>query len=331
MKIPKENWSYISKLPKKDQELISEILKLKEKNNVLILAHNYQSEPIQLIADLLGDSLALARSAQKEKGADYIMLCGVKFMAETAAILNPDKKIIFPEKHSLCSMAAYVNAEKLRKYKEKNPGIPIMLYINSTAETKTEADVICTSSNAIHIAKIIQKQFNSEKIAFSPDKNLGRYVSEKTGIPMDIIPEEGNCYVHDKYTIQHVKDAKKKMPNGLLLVHPEAPKEVLDYADFIGSTSQIIKYATESNYNEFIIGTEIGVNDLLKRKCPDKKFIPLCEDLYCIAMKRITLNSVLRALKHLGDEEYLIKVDENIALKAYDAIKKMMDLSKSIK
>jgi len=327
----KENLKFIQMLPQKDQEIISEILKEKEDKNVLILAHNYQIEPIQLIADYLGDSLALAQMAQKEKDTEYIMLCGVKFMAETAAILNTDKKIIFPEKKALCSLANYATPEKLKKYKQRNPNIPIVMYINSTAESKIYADVICTSSNAMHIVKSIQQEFNTQKVAFSPDKNLGRYISEKTGIPIDIIPEDGNCYVHNKYTIEHVKEAKTILPNGLLLVHPESPKEVLDHADFIGSTSQIINYAKNSSNREFIIGTEIGVTQLLKRELPDKIIIPLCKDLYCVSMKLITLNSVLKALKNLDNREYIVKVDEKIASKCFYAINKMMELSKNIK
>ncbi|MBD3350926.1 MAG: quinolinate synthase NadA [Candidatus Lokiarchaeota archaeon] len=327
-----KNWKYIKKLPQKDQDLIDQIVELKKSRNVLLLAHNYQRESVQLIADILGDSLAMARSAQKEKDAKYILVCGVKFMAETASILNQDKKIIFPEKSSICSMAEYVDAEKIKKYKENNPNVPVILYINSTAESKTQADVVCTSSNAIIIAKAMKKEFNSDKIGFSPDKNLGRYVAEKTGIPTDIIPKEGNCYVHNQYNIEHLNRAKQKLPEGKLLAHPESPKEILDKAHFIGSTSQIIKYTKQHpEIKKIIIGTENGIVDLLSREYPDKTIIPLCEDAICKGMKQITLKSILNALKNLDAGEYRIKVDKWIADKSIDAINKMMELSKTIK
>lgn len=327
-----KNTEYILKLPEVQQEKIRRILDLKEKYNVLLLAHTYQREPIQLIADVLGDSLKLARAAQKEREADYILFCGVRFMAETASIINQNKKIVFPEPQSTCSMASYANADILRVYKRSNPGIPIMVYINSNAETKTMADVICTSSNSVHIAKKIQEEFNSRRIAFSPDKNLGRYIASETGIDVDIVPEEGNCYVHNDYTIDDVKKASEKWPDGKLLVHPESPLEVLNEADFVGSTSQIIRWAEENlDVEPLIIGTEIGVTEYLRREYPLREIVPLSEKAVCKAMKQITLDSIIEALIEIDSQKYAVKVDEDTAKRSKDAINKMMELSKSIK
>ncbi|MCP4760160.1 MAG: quinolinate synthase NadA [archaeon] len=323
-----ENSKFISQLPKKDQELIKEIMELKKKHKVLILAHTYQRESIQLIADVLGDSLGLAKAAKKETEADYILFAGVRFMAETAAILNPEKKVIFPDKASRCKMASYLTADMLKEYKEKNPGVPIILYINSTAESKTMADVVCTSSNSLTIVKAMIEEHGSNKFAFSPDKNLGAYISDKLNIPVDIIPKEGNCYVHNMYKKEDVLKAREKYPDATLLVHPEAPSEVLENADFIGSTSQIINYAKENpETKEFIIGTEQGVTVLLCREYPNRLFVPLNERAVCIAMKRITLEKILNALKNLDSDEFLVQVDKEIADASINAIDKMMKLS----
>ncbi|MHA1727229.1 MAG: quinolinate synthase NadA [Promethearchaeota archaeon] len=324
-----KNSQFISKLPKDKQHLIEEILELKKKHGVTFLAHNYQRESVQLIADVLGDSLALARAAQKIE-SDYLLFCGVKFMAETASVLNPDKKIIFPEKKAAqCSLAAYVNKEVLKKYKEENPGVPLVLYINTTAESKTVADVICTSSNSFKIVKSIADEFDSNKVGFSPDKNLAAFISKRTDIILDIIPDHGNCYVHnDIYSVEDIERIRKKYPDGKLLVHPEVPIEIQNRADFIGSTSQIINFAKEhQEFDELLIGTELGVVDLLRREYPDKTIEPLNKKAICKAMKRITLKSILKSLKNLNSEKYIVKIDEKTAATSRDAINKMMELS----
>ena len=327
-----KNLEYIKKLPQYDQDLINEILALKKEKNVYILAHTYQIEPIQLIADVLGDSLGLSRAAQNEKDADYILFCGVRFMAETASILNQKKIILFPQKLSTCSMATYATAGKLKAYKDENPDIPLVLYINSTAEAKIYADVICTSSNSLHIVQEILKEYKTDKFAFSPDRHLGSYISNKINIPVDIVPEDGNCYVHNMYSVEDVTAAKLKYPNGKLLVHPESPWEVVVLADFVGSTSQIINYAkVHPEENEFIIGTEKGVTDFLRREYPNKIIEPLNEDAVCFAMKRVTLESIVDCLKNLDNPDFVVKVDPKTAQIAEKSIYKMMELSKNIK
>ncbi|MHA1819980.1 MAG: quinolinate synthase NadA [Promethearchaeota archaeon] len=320
---------YIEKLPEDRKTLLKEIIRLKEELGVTILAHNYQREEVQLIADYLGDSLGLARKASNEVNSKYILFAGVRFMAETAAILNPDKTVLFPESSSKCSMAMYANADILREYKEKNPQIPIVLYINSTAETKTQADIICTSSNAIKIVKKITEEFGASKFAFSPDRNLGSYVSKKLNMPVDILPPDGNCYVHHQYTTEMVKKVRSQYPDAKLLTHPEAPFEVLELSDFIGSTSQIINYAEQNKeqYKTLIIGTENGVVDLLRRRLPNKTIVPLDENAICEGMKKITPEKILTTLKNIEDQKYHVKVKKEIAEKCIDAIEKMMKYS----
>lgn len=326
------NWKFINRLDNYDKELINQILELKRTQKVLILAHYYQYEPIQLIADVLGDSLELARAAQKEIDAKYILFCGVKFMAETASILNPQKTVLFPEKDATCSMAEYATPKILSKYKSEHPDIPIIMYINSTAEAKFYADVICTSSNALHIVKSTIDEYKAPKFAFSPDKHLGTYISKKINVPVDIIPSNGNCYVHNFYSKEDVDKLRRQYPDHKLLVHPESPWEVAEKADFVGSTSKIIQYAKEhSDEKGFIIGTENGIVNLLRRELPEKSIIPLSEKSVCRSMKRTTLENVLKALKNPNSEKFIINVESKTAEKARKSIEKMMELSKSIK
>jgi quinolinate synthase len=320
------NQDYIKKLPEEQQQLITKILRLKKEKNVLILAHNYQREEIQLIADLLGDSLELARKVMNTV-QENIIFAGVRFMAETAKVLNPEKRIHFPDKGALCKMASYLNVDMIQEYKKDNPKIPVILYINSTAESKTMADIVCTSSNAIKVTQYIQKQTNAPKVAFGPDKNLGAYISKMVGIPVDIIPPEGNCYVHDMYSVEDIQEAKKKHPNAVLLVHPEAPADVLDQADYIGSTSMILSYpGANPEISSFIIGTEIGVTQRLRRMHPAKKFYPLNKKAVCYAMKKITLDSILECLQKIDTDEFLIELDQNVMDKSQTAIKKMIEI-----
>jgi len=321
------NKRFIERLSKTDQEKIHEILKLKEQYDVTILAHNYQYEPIQLIADVLGDSLALAQAGTKST-SKFILFAGVSFMAETAAILNPTKTVIFPEKSSVCSMASYATLPILKKYREAHPGIPMVMYINSTAEAKSQADIICTSSNAIKIVNSIVKEFKASKFAFSPDRNLGAYISRKVGIPVDIVPPEGNCWLHHMYSLKDVELAREKLPNAKLLIHPEAPWEVAEKADYIGSTSQIINYVKEHQEEKrYIIGTEQGVTDLLRREYQSHEIIPLNEKAVCKAMKKITLDSLLNALRNPDNKKNIVKVKKEISDACINAIEKMMKIS----
>ncbi len=322
-----QNENFIRKLPENDQILVGKILKLKKEKNVLIIAHNYQREEVQLVADLLGDSLGLAKKVVDAKEQN-IIFAGVRFMAETAKVLNPNKRIHFPAKGSLCQMASYLKADMIREYKRENPGIPVVLYINSTAESKTMADIICTSSNAVKVVKYIIEQTKASKFGFGPDKNLGAYVSKMSGIPVDIIPPDGNCYVHAMYSLEDIEEAKKQYPKATILVHPEAPVEVLDQADFIGSTSMILQYPKDHPEKKtYIIGTEIGVTEILRREHQDMEFYPLNKKAVCFAMKSITLESVLEALQKIETDEFVVELEQDIIEKSRSAIQKMMEIS----
>ena len=303
-----------------DAELISRIEKLKKEKNAVILVHLYQNLNIHPVADFIGDSLLLAQQAAKTD-ADIIVFCGVDFMAESAKILSPNKKVILPEKMANCPMAHMADRENVRKLKEKHQDAVVITYINSTAGVKAESDVICTSSNALKIVN----HYQDRKIIFTPDKHLGNYCKEQTNT--DIILWDGHCYVHDRFSADDVNLAKLNHPNCTLLVHPESPKEVVDLADFVGSTSQIIKHIEDNIDGEkgFIIGTEIEVSRLMQQKYPDKKIFQLADHAICKTMKMTQLHKVLYALE---TETNIIEVDSEVADKALLALNKMLELSK---
>lgn len=310
-----------NELPK--DKLIKEILKLKKKKNAVILAHSYQDSEVQLVADFTGDSLELSRKAA-ETDADIIVFCGVDFMAESAKILSPDKKVLIPEKNARCPMAMMCDAGDLRKLKEKHPDAVVISYINSSAEVKAESDCICTSANAVKIVE----HYKDKKIIFTPDKNLGYYCSMTTGA--DMILWNGHCYVHDEFSIGDIFIARHEHPDCLLLVHPESPKDVLEKADFIGSTSQIIKFVQDNldNMNEkagVIIGTEIEIAKTLQMRFPSKRIYPLADHAVCVQMKATELYKVYNSLLN---EETEVFVDEDIRKKALKALNKMLELSK---
>lgn len=296
---------------------IEEIKKLKKEKNAVILAHFYQKDEIQDIADYVGDSLYLSKVAASTK-ADIIVFCGVYFMAETAKILSPDKKVLLPKENALCRMAQMADYDELQVYKKNHPHTIIVTYVNTRANIKALSDVIVTSSNA---EKIIE-HYKDKHIMYVPDKNLGTYVKEKTGYNIDVWP--GFCYIHELLTIKDVENKKAEYPDALLLVHPEAPIEVLRQADFVGSTKNILDFATESKAKEFIIGTDKGIIHALQKANPDKKFHLLSRGLNCVNMKRISLEDLYLALR---DEVYEIFVDEDIRVKAVKALDKMMELS----
>lgn len=306
----------------KIKELQEKILKLKEKNNFLILAHNYQTPEVQQVADYVADSLELARTAQKEKNADNIILAAVKFMAEGAAILNPEKGVYLSDVNAFCPLAAYGSPKILRETKERNPDIPLFLYINSTADAKVFADYICTSANAVKISE----KLAVNEINFSPDSNLGQYVQIKTGIKVNPIPKNGHCYVHKMFNAKKIIELKKKYPNALILVHPECTFEVRKIADFIGSTSQMEIFTKESNEEQFIIGTEIGMLYKLKTQSPDKEFIPANPDAICKQMKLNTLEKILEIMEKMP-ADHQITVSEEIAEKNKKLLEKMLELS----
>ena len=302
----------------KKDDIIKEIVELKKKRNAVIVAHNYQVDDVQEVADIVGDSLALSKyCADVQK--DVIVFCGVHFMAESAKILSPNKIVLLPEIDAGCPMADMVTKETLIEEKKKFPNATVVCYINSSAEVKSECDVCCTSSNAVDIVRAVK----NNDILFVPDQNLGSYVSKM--VPeKNIILWNGYCITHHRVKIDELVRAKELRPNAEVLVHPECQSDIVEAADFSGSTKQIIDYATNSSNKEFIIGTEMGVLFKLKKDNADKKFYLLSQGLVCPNMKKTSLMSVYRSLK---DMNYEINLDETIRLKAKKALDNMLKLS----
>ena len=299
--------------------IAEEISSLKEEKNAVILAHYYVADEIQEIADYVGDSYYLSKMAQKTT-ADIIVFCGVKFMGESAAVLNPQKKVLMPDMTADCAMAHMVQLEKIREMREKYEDLAVVCYINSTAEIKTYSDVCVTSANAVKIVKNIPNQ----NIFFIPDGNLGRYVAEQ--VPeKNIIFNDGYCPIHAAMSAEAVKEEKKKHPEAKFVVHTECPGALLDLAEYIGSTSGIIDFVSKDGGKEYIIGTEAGVLYELKKQNPDKTFYTFSENQICADMKRITLEKVLDVLKNETNE---IKVSEKVRLQAGAPLEKMLMLAR---
>lgn len=299
--------------------MIEEIKKLKKEKNAVILAHCYQNVEIDEVADFVGDSLYLSQMAAKTD-ADIIVFAGVYFMAETAKILSPNKKVLLPRLESGCLMADMVNLEQLREFKSKNPNIPTVCYINSTAEVKSECDICCTSSNAVKIVKSL----NSKEVLFAPDTYLGKWVeSQLDGV--NVITYPGYCPTHLRIKPEDIIEMRKKYPNALVLAHPECHQAVAGLADYVGSTTGIMKFAADSDKKTFIIATEVGVVDRLKRDYPEKEFILINPQAICPNMKWNHLEDILNSLKY---EQFEINVDEEIAKKAITCIDRMLEVSK---
>lgn len=302
------------------QYMIKEINRLRKEKNAIILAHNYQVPEIQDIADIVGDSLKLSQIAAKSD-ASTIVLCGVHFMAESAKILSPKKKVLLPNADAGCPMADMIDVEKLREFKNKYEGSPVVCYVNSSAEVKAESDICVTSSNALKIVNSLKE----ERILFIPDRNLGDYINKKVK-DKEIISFDGFCITHNRIKIREIEEARKHHPKAVILAHPECDPEVVKRADFIGSTSAIIKYAKEANKGTFIIATEMGIMHKLEANNinKDKRFFMLSPSLICSNMKKNRLEDVYNALK---EEKNEIKVDESVRLKAKSTLDKMLDLS----
>jgi quinolinate synthase len=298
-------------------ELVKRIQELKEKRNAVIVAHSYQIDDVQEIADMVGDSFALSKYCASNP-SEVIVFCGVHFMAESAKILSPEKTVLLPEIDAGCPMAEMVTAEALREEKKRHKDAAVVCYINSTAEVKAESDVCCTSSNAVNIIKAIKQK----DIIFVPDMNLGRYVSKM--VPeKNIILWNGFCVTHHKIKTSEVEQMKKLHPDALLLVHPECKEEIVNLADFVGSTKQIIDFATESENTKFIIGTEMGVMYKLKLNSPNKIFYLMSQGLLCPNMKKTSLNSIYESLNEM---KYKIELDEDIRLKARKSLDRMLEI-----
>jgi quinolinate synthase len=304
--------------------LSKEILKLKKELNAVILAHYYQVPEIQDIADFVGDSLELSKQAAKTN-ADVIVFAGVHFMAETAKILNPTKKVILPDLEAGCSLSDSCPAPLFKKFREEHPEYLAVTYINSSAAVKALSDIICTSSNA---EKIIRSIPENQKILFSPDRNLGRYLMEKTG--REMLLWDGTCMVHEQFVQSKLEKIKEENPDALIIAHPECEEKVLDISDFIGSTSQLLKFVKETNHNKFIVATETGIIHQMQKACPDKIFIPAppedstCACNECPHMKKNTLEKLYQCMVNLEPE---IVLPDELIEKAYIPIKRMLDLS----
>ena len=301
-------------------DIREKILELKKEKNAVILAHCYQNVEIDEIADYVGDSLYLSQKAA-ESDADIIVFAGVTFMAQTAKIISPDKKVIIPSLDCGCDMADMITLNQLREFKSKYPDIPTVCYINSTAEVKSECDICCTSSNAMKIVKSL----NSDKVLFLPDQFLGKWVESQLG-GVEVITYNGCCPIHNKVTADDVKLMKSKHPGVRVLTHPECRVEVTQISDYVGSTTGIMKYVADNkDLNEFIIVTEKGVIDRLRRDYPDKKFYLIREDMICASMKTNRFEDIYNAL---SEEKYEVTLDKDISKKALVCIERMLEVSK---
>lgn len=299
--------------------IIEKINKLKREKNAVILAHCYQNIEIDEVADYVGDSLYLSQMAAKTN-AEIIVFAGVYFMAQTAKILSPDKKVLLPRLESGCLMADMVNLQQLREFKSKYPNIPTVCYINSTAEVKSECDICCTSSNAIKIVESLK----TDKVLFLPDTYLGKWVESKLD-GVEVITYPGYCPTHLRIKADDILKMREMYPEAKILTHPECYKSVTKISDYVGSTTGIMKYAKESNAKQFVIATEKGVYDRLKRDIPEKEFIMIKDNIICPNMKWHTLDDIYNAL---SNEEHEISVDKTLSNKALGCIDRMLEVSK---
>lgn len=295
------------------------IEQLKKEKDIVILAHYYVDGEVQEIADLVGDSYFLAKKAT-EVSQQNILFCGVSFMGESAKILNPGKRVIMADEFADCPMAHMVDIAKIQQVREQYPDVAVVCYVNSTAEIKAYSDVCVTSSNALRVVQSLP----NKHIFFIPDNNLGRYIS--TLVPeKEFIFNDGFCHVHTSIHRENVEEAKKLHPNAPVLTHPECTADVLEISDFIGSTSEILDYATKSDAKEFIICTEMGIFFELEQKNPDKRFYSVGHRQFCLNMKKITLEKVVRAMEEMEPE---VTMDEELRVKANAPLVKMLELAK---
>jgi len=321
-------WKHIFKMNHLTAEYYIEgIKRLRAEKNAIILAHYYQTGDIQDIADFVGDSLALSQKAASNS-ADIILFAGVKFMAETAKILAPGKKVLLPDMNAGCSLADSCKPEDFKKFINDNPGRTVVTYVNTTADIKALSDIICTSSNAVQIVESLPRD---EKIIFAPDRNLGNYVLNKTG--RDIIIWNGTCYVHEEFSLEAILRLKKENPDAKIIVHPECELPVRMVADYIGSTSSLLQFSKIDNAKTYIIATEAGIIHQMQKENPNKKYIPAppkdstCGCSECSFMKLITLEKIYNSLDKEIPE---IFIDEEILQKAERPIKRMMEISKQL-
>ena len=303
--IPEVEWAFHA-------PLIHKINKLKKEKNAVVLAHNYQTPEIFYgIADIAADSLALAVEAEKTT-ADIIVMCGVHFMAETAKLMNPNKKVLLPDMGAGCSLASSITGKDVRMLKEKYPGIPVVTYVNTSAEVKAESDVCCTSANAVKVVESL----GVDKVIFLPDHYLANYVQKNTKVK--IISWQGTCIVHEKFTGKEVEDIRKENPDIKVIAHPECPPDVISASDFAGSTSNMVKYVKEKQPKKVLLVTECSMSDNVQIENPNVQFIKPCN--LCPHMKKITLNKIFDCLKNETNE---IKIGNNIAAMARKSVQRM--------
>lgn len=309
-------------------EIAKQILELKKKRNAIILAHYYQIDEVQEIADFIGDSLALAQEAEKTN-ADIIVFAGVHFMAETAKIICPDKKVLLPDLNAGCSLADSCPPDEFEAFVKAHPNHTVVSYVNTTAKIKALSDIICTSSNAYEVVNSIPA---GEKIIFGPDRNLGDYIKSKTG--RDMVIWNGHCHVHQRFSLEKILSLKKANPDAKVIAHPECDKPVLIISDYIGSTAALLKYTIQDKSNTYIVATESGILHQMKKENPRKNFIPAppndstcaCND--CQFMKMIDLNKILNSLKN---DTYEINLEKDLMEKARRPIMRMLEISRNIK
>lgn len=314
-------------VPYTGNDIKEDILRLKREKNAVILGHFYQRDEIQDIADFIGDSLALAQWAEKTD-ADMIVMCGVHFMGETAKILCPDKKVVIPDMNAGCSLADSCPAEDFADFVAAHPGYTVISYVNTSAATKAVTDIVVTSTNA---KQIVDSLPADEKIIFGPDRNLGNYINSITG--RNMLLWDGACHVHEQFSIEKILQLKKQYPDALILAHPECKGALVKLADVVGSTAFLLKKAVSSDCKNFIVATESGILHEMRKKAPDKNFIPAppedasCACNECNFMRLNTLEKLYNCMKY---EYPLIEVDEDIRQKAVRPIRRMLDISKSL-
>lgn len=310
-----------------DNQYIDGINRLKAEKNAIILAHYYQTGDIQDIADFVGDSLALSQKAASNN-ADIILFAGVKFMAETAKILSPEKKVLLPDLNAGCSLANSCKASDFAVFLKENPGRTVISYVNTNADIKAMSDIICTSSNAVQIVESLPPD---EKIIFAPDRNLGNYVLNKTG--RDMIIWNGTCHVHEEFSLEAILRLKKENPDAKIIVHPECELPVRMVADYIGSTSALLDFTKKDSAVKYIVATEAGIIHQMKKATPGKEYIPAppidstCGCSECAFMKLITIEKIYKCLKN---EEPEITVDQDVLFKAQKPIRRMMEISEKL-
>jgi quinolinate synthase len=308
-------------------DYVSEIKSLKKEKNAIILAHYYQTGDIQDIADFVGDSLALSQKAASNN-ADLIVFAGVKFMAETAKILSPEKKVLLPDMNAGCSLADSCKAEDFKPFIDENPGRTVITYVNTNIDVKVLSDIICTSSNAV---EIIESLPSDEKIIFGPDRNLGNYIINKTG--RDILVWNGACHVHEEFSLEAILKLKEENPGAKVIVHPECELPVRMVADFIGSTSALLQFTKKDNAKSYIVGTEPGIIHQMIKANPSKLYIPAppkdstCGCSECSFMKLVTMEKIYKCLRNDKPE---IKIDPEILKKARKPIIRMMEISEKL-